>query len=296
MDSTKTILLTGATSGIGRATTHALVKRGHRVVAAGRDQTALAELARELGVATVHLDLTDPANIRAAVAEATAHAGTTGIDVLVNNAGMGILAPIAEIEIDDVRRQFETNVFGLLALTQAVITHMRARRRGRIVNVSSVGGRLTLPLFGAYNATKHALESISDAMRYELAGLGIDVAIIEPGAIRTNFSSRAATQGGAYARSDGPFARVMSRGLELLERADARAPGPDCVASAIVAAVEARRPRARYVVPRINVLGIVLFRVLPTSLADAVFRRVYGLASKPTPSARELPAARLDGA
>jgi NAD(P)-dependent dehydrogenase (short-subunit alcohol dehydrogenase family) len=272
----RTILLTGATSGIGHATARALVQRGHRVIAAGRDEIALAAVADELGVVPLRLDLTDPDSVDAGVQRAFA-AAPDGIDVLVNNAGMGVLAPMAEIDPADLRRQFETNVFGLVALTQRLVPHMRERGRGRIINVSSVGGRMTLPLFGGYNATKHALESISDAFRYELAAFGIDVVLVEPGVIRTSFSSRAAHDGRSYLGANGPYARAMTRGMDLLARADLRAAPAPRVARTIADVVEVRRPRARYIVPRRTVMALWLLGVLPTRWTDALFRRVYAL-------------------
>jgi NAD(P)-dependent dehydrogenase (short-subunit alcohol dehydrogenase family) len=271
-----TVLLTGATSGIGHATARLLVQRGHRVIAAGRDTVALGAIAAELGVVPLRLDLTDPDSIEAAVSKAFA-AAPDGIDVLINNAGMGVLAPMAEIDPADLRRQFETNVFGLVALTQRLVPHMRERGRGRIINVSSVGGRMTLPLLGGYNATKHALESISDAFRYELAAFGIDVVLVEPGVIRTSFSSRAAHDGRPYLSANGPYARAMTRGMELMARADVRAAPAPRVARTIADIVAARRPRARYIVPRRTVMALWLLGVLPTRWTDALFRRIYAL-------------------
>ncbi|HET6585030.1 MAG TPA: SDR family NAD(P)-dependent oxidoreductase [Nannocystaceae bacterium] len=284
-----TVLLTGATSGIGHATARTLVQRGHRVIAAGRDEVALAAIRNELGVVPLRLDLTDADSIDAAVRHAL-EVAPEGIDVLVNNAGMGVLAPMAEIDPADLRRQFETNVFGLVALTQRLVPHMRDRGRGRIINVSSIGGRMTLPLFGGYNATKHALESISDAFRYELAAFGIDVVLVEPGVIRTSFSSRAAHDGRSYLNASGPYARAMTRGMDLLARADLRAAPALRVARTIADAVEARRPRARYVVPRRTVMALWLLGVLPTRWTDALLRRVWALDATP-PALQESPAA-----
>jgi len=277
---TQTFLLTGATSGIGHATARALVQRGHRVIAAGRDRVALAAIADELGVVPVQLDLTDDASIDAAVARVRAIA-PEGIDVLVNNAGMGVLAPMSEIDPADLRRQFETNVFGLVALTQRIVPQMRERGRGRIINIGSVGGRMTLPLMGGYNATKHALEAISDAFRYELSAFGIDVVLVEPGVIRTSFSTRAAHDGRSYLSATGPYARAMTRGMDLLARSDTHAAPALRVAQTVVAAAEARRPRARYIVPRRTVLALWMLGILPTRWTDAVFRRVYALDAAP---------------
>src|SRR4051812_9899071 len=193
--SKQTILITGATAGIGRDTALHLTRAGHHVIASGRSVDALNELRREAaGIAqggrldTVRLDVTDAASIAAAVAECDRLTAGHGVDVLVNNAGFGIAVPVAEISDDDLRAQFDTNVFGLVAMVRAFVPQMRARGRGRIVNVSSIGGKITLPFFGGYNSTKHAVESLSDAMRVELKPFGIQVSIVEPGAIRTNFA------------------------------------------------------------------------------------------------------------
>src|SRR5262249_28425052 len=149
------------------------------------------------------LDVTSPSSIAAAVAEVDKLTDKRGLDVLVNNAGFGVLGPTSEISDSEMRRQYETNVFGLMNVTRAFLPQMMERRSGRIINVSSVGGRITLPYFGVYNSTKYAVESLSDAMRYELRPFGIDVAMIEPGVIRTNFEATAVTN--LKALADGPY-------------------------------------------------------------------------------------------
>src|SRR5579871_1628690 len=177
---TQTILITGATSGIGRETALYLARRGHRVIASGRNREQLASLKEEAAGAaleTVRLDVCDAQSIAEAAKEVERTTGGRGIDALVNNAGFGFAVAADEMTDADLRAQFETNVFGLMAMVRAFVPQMRARGRGRIVNVSSVGGRVTLPFFGAYNATKYAVESLSDAMRIELKPFGVDVAI-----------------------------------------------------------------------------------------------------------------------
>src|SRR5262249_55022011 len=138
-----------------------------------------------------------------------------GLDALVNNAGFGVAVPVDEISDADLRAQFETNVFGLVAMVCAFVPKMRARGRGRVVNVSSIGGRMTLPFLGSYNATKHAVESLSDAMRVELGAFGIDVSLIEPGGIRTNFATRTIDESTAYRNPESPYAAAHAVYLKM---------------------------------------------------------------------------------
>ncbi|HEY5938957.1 MAG TPA: SDR family NAD(P)-dependent oxidoreductase, partial [Kofleriaceae bacterium] len=157
--SSKTILITGATAGIGRMSALFLAKQGHHVIASGRKVDELAKLKVEatgFKLDTLVLDVTSANSIAEAVGEVSRLTGGHGLDVLVNNAGFGVLGPSSEISDSEMRRQYETNVFGLMAVTRAFIPQMRARRSGRIINVSSVGGRMTLPYFGVYNSTKYA--------------------------------------------------------------------------------------------------------------------------------------------
>jgi NAD(P)-dependent dehydrogenase (short-subunit alcohol dehydrogenase family) len=188
---------------------------------------------------------------------------------------------VAEISDADLRAQFDTNVFGLVAMVRAFVPQMRARGRGRIVNVSSIGGKMTLPFFGGYNSTKHAVESLSDAMRVELKPFGIQVAIVEPGAIRTNFATRTVDEANAYRNSDSVYATAHATYVKMAKRADEFAPGPKVIARAIEKASLSRRPRVRYVAPFFG--GRVLLRLvqlLPVRLLDFVFAQALGLTRK----------------
>ena len=234
------ILITGATAGIGRTTALYLVDRGHHVIASGRRADELARLAADArGKAgrldTVALDVTAPDSIAAAVRAVEQLTGERGLDVLINNAGFGVLGPTSEIADAEMRRNYETNVFGLMNVIRAVLPAMRARRSGRIINVSSVGGRLTLPYFGVYNSTKYAVESLSDALRYELRPFGVDVVLIEPGVIRTNFEATAVAGIAAYTTT--PYAAPMARYEQMSRVADRFASAPIVVAEAIGRAV-----------------------------------------------------------
>src|SRR5215470_5991903 len=252
MSNSKIIFLTGATAGIGRTTALHLAQLGHHVIASGRRSTELARLAADAKglpgtIAVVELDVTQPDSIAAAVAAVAKLTADRGPDVLINNAGFGVLGPTSEISDAEMRRQYETNVFGLMNVTRAFLPAMRARRAGRIINVSSMGGRITLPYFGVYNSTKYAVESLSDALRYELRPFGIDVALIEPGVIRTNFESTAVNNLGAM--RDGAYGQAFAKYEEMSKMADRFASNPIVIAKAIARAVKARRASARYVAP-----------------------------------------------
>src|SRR4051812_3820994 len=247
----KTVLITGATAGIGRMTALHLAKLGHHVIASGRKVAELAKLKDEAAsigkLDTLVLDVTSKASIDGAVATVAELTGGKSLDVLVNNAGFGVLGPTAEISDAEMRRQYDTNVFGLMSVTRAFLPKMISRRAGRVVNVSSVGGRVTLPYFGVYNSTKFAVESLSDALRYELRPFGVDVSLIEPGVIRTNFEATAVANLGSLQSS--AYSAAIGKYEALSRRADRFASEPIVVAKAIARAVEARRPSARYVAP-----------------------------------------------
>ncbi|MBX3189748.1 MAG: SDR family oxidoreductase [Labilithrix sp.] len=279
----KTILITGATAGIGRHAALDLARKGHHVIATGRRKAALDTLAKEAGslagrLDVVVLDVTSESSIAAAVSAVDALTDGYGLDVLVNNAGYGQMGPIEEVSDAVVRRQFDTNVFGLLAMTRAFLPKMRERGRGRVVNVGSIGGRVTFPLMGIYNATKYALESISDALRNEVKPFGVDVSIVEPGPIATEFNDRAMETIDVVDGS--PYAPVVAAADDFRKQFESNASGPEVTTRAIVHASLARRPRVRYVAPGYLALMFFFLAILPTRLVDAVMRRVSGLTAK----------------
>src|SRR3954471_19666455 len=267
----KAVLVTGCSSGIGRATAKHLAQRGWTVYASARRREAIADL-EAVGCRLLALDVTDEASMVAAVAAMEAEAGAVG--VLVNNAGYSQSGAIETVPMDEVRRQFETNVFGLGRLCQLVLPAMRAQRWGRIINLSSMGGRLVFPGGGCYHATKFAVEALSDALRFEVKGFGIDVVLIEPGLIKTEFGTAAV--GSLAPASDGPYAEFNhavgsttagaydNGGLARLGA------GPDAVAEAIEKAI--RHPRARVRVTASARIMIGLRRVMPDSLWDRTMR------------------------
>lgn len=269
------VLVTGCSSGIGWATAERLARDGWTVYATARRLDSIAGL-EAAGCRLLQLDVTDDGSMRAAVEEVERAEGAVG--VLVNNAGYSQSGAVESVPIDVARRQFETNVFGLVRLTQLVLPGMRRAGSGRIVNVGSMGGRLTFPGGGWYHASKHALEALTDALRFELSGFGIDVVLIQPGLIGTGFAEAAV---GSIELDDGPYARfnaaVGAATAGAYEGGFARrlGGGPDAVAKAIEQAVTARRPRTRYRVTASARLFMTLRRLLPDRAWDALVGRTY---------------------
>ena len=275
----QSILITGATSGIGRDAALRLARAGQLVLAGGRRPDALAALAAEARgrLEPVALDVTDPASVAAARAQVERRTGGRGLDVLVNNAGYALPGPLEALAERDLRQLFDTNVFGLLAVTRAFVPAMRERGQGRVVNVGSIMGRVAMPLLGAYNATKHAVAAMTETLRMELAPFGITVVLVEPGALRTGFASRALAGLGPYRDPASPYATALAGTDAAWAWVYRFAPGPAPAGRAIVRAATTARPAARYVVPARNRLVVAALVALPTSAADATKRRIMGL-------------------
>jgi NAD(P)-dependent dehydrogenase (short-subunit alcohol dehydrogenase family) len=279
--SPRVALVTGASSGIGERTALRLHEAGFVVYAVARRVERMQALAAA-GVHVFAMDVTDDESVTSGVARIIEEQGR--IDVLVNNAGYGSYGAVEDVPIEEARQQFEVNVFGLARLTQLVTPHMRAiageplAQRPRIVNMSSIGGKFYEPLGAWYHATKFAVEGFSDSLRIELAPHGIDVIIIEPGPIRTEWNSISrdslleASRGGAYEEQAERVHHVMAR-------ADRRvvSSGPDVVAKKIVAAVQANTPRARYPVGRGARSIVRARRFLPDAAFDYVVKGMYGV-------------------
>ena len=290
MSQTKTILITGATSGIGRAAALHFAAAGHRVIATGRNPAALAILADEPGgedLIPLRLDVTDQASIDAARAQVEMRLGGQPIDVLINNPGYGLAAPITELDPADLRHQLETNVVGLVAVTRAFVPAMQAARAGTVINVSSIAGRIAFPLFGPYTASKHAVEAISDALRIELRPFGVRVVVIEPGPIHTGFAETTMTAVDRYRREDSAYAPVYARADAIRARSDEMASGVEVVIRAMGRAMRARRPAPRYVVPRSSRLLLAVLTRLPSRFADALYARLLGLTPARLPAGRQ---------
>jgi NAD(P)-dependent dehydrogenase (short-subunit alcohol dehydrogenase family) len=278
----KTALITGGTDGLGKATAIRLAEEGFRVVATGRDparRAALDSLARErkLPLSTVEMDVREDASVERALAEARSRVGA--IDVLINNAGVGYYAVMEEITLDDLRQQMETNFFGVVRVTQRVLPEMRVRRGGRVINLSSIAGKYSFPLFGPYSASKFALEAISDAWRMELRPLGIDVVLIEPGFIPTGFQGRAHELASSYIANAerSPYAQLYKNyGRGYRKSAATAKDTPEDCAQVILRALRAARPRARYTVTRRATILSVAKRILPDAFLDWRIGRSLG--------------------
>jgi len=281
----KAVLITGCSTGIGRATAQRLAGSGWTVYASARRPESIADL-QEAGCRTLALDVTDERSMREAVAAVERDEGAVG--VLVNNAGYSQSGAIETVPIEAARRQFETNVFGVVRLTQLVLPKMREQRWGRIVNIGSMGGRLSFPGAGHYHATKHALEALSDALRFELRGFGIDVILLEPGLITTEFgetASSAIAAAGSEA-DEGPYAR-FNAAVGALTRGAYEGPmrrlggGPDRVAKVIERVLSLRRPPARVAITPSAKLTIAARRLLSDRAWDAAMRRQFPEPGRP---------------
>lgn len=263
------VLITGASSGIGKATAKLLLKHGYKVYAGARRVENLKEL-EYLSARIMPLDVTEEDSLRKAVEMVMEAEGR--LDVLVNNAGYGAHGAIEDVPMSEARRQFDVNLFGLARLTQLVLPIMRKQGSGTIVNISSIAGKLSLPLAGWYHATKHALEAYSDALRIEAGIFGIKVILIEPGAIKTEWDTVALANLSKYSGS-GPYA-ALSRKLTSNFRAGYRdrAPGPEVVAETILKAIRSGCPAARYAVPFQAKAALLLKRFLPDRVLDGVIK------------------------
>ncbi len=281
----KAVLITGCSSGIGRATAERLAGHGWTVYATARRPESIADLERA-GCRTLALDVTDEDSMQAAVRTVEDAEGAVG--VLVNNAGYSQGGPIEQVPMEAVRRQFETNVFGAIRLAQLVLGAMRRQRWGKIVNVGSMGGRLTFPGGGLYHATKYSLEAISDALRFEVRGFGVDAILIEPGLIVTDFAQAAVATTANLGKSDGEEGAEDDRTNDVYEQFNVKVAalttgvyegptrhlggGPEVVARAIERAIKRRRAPSRVLVTPSARLTILQRRLMPDRAWDAAMR------------------------
>jgi NAD(P)-dependent dehydrogenase (short-subunit alcohol dehydrogenase family) len=271
----KAVLITGCSTGIGRATAEHLAAKGHTVYATARRAEAIADLEGK-GCRTLALDVTDEGSMQAAVDRVVADEGAVG--VLVNNAGYSQSGAIETVDLDDVRRQFETNVFGLMRMCQLALPGMRDQRWGRIVNISSMGANFVFPGGGIYHATKYAVDAISDALRFEVKGFGVDVAIIQPGLIVTEFGNTAAegtqVEDGPYGHFNATVAKTTKEAYEggFMTKLGG---GPETVAKAIEKAITARKPKIRYrVTPSAHIL-LNQRRLMTAGMWDAMLKTQF---------------------
>lgn len=282
----KTVLITGATDGLGKAAAIVLAEHGYRVYAAGRSPEKRAQLdqlakTKSLPLQSLELDVCSDDSVRAAVGLVLSDSGA--IDVLINNAGLGYMAVVEELKMEDMRRQFETNVFGVLRVTQAVLPHMRERRSGRILMISSVAGLVSPPTYGAYSSSKHALEGLSNSLRLELYPFGIEVILIEPGYIVTNFQQTATVLAKPYvdASKSSPYAKIYSGAWGGANKGrDGSKTTPEDCARVMLRAIEARSPNPRYGVT--SLARTVKFgkRFLTDKMMDYILRKKYGVSER----------------
>lgn len=275
MKTDKNVFITGTSSGIGLAAAHEMKSRGRRVFAGARKPEDL-EMLRERGFEPVNIDLADSTSIRRAVAEVKEHTGGR-LDGLVNNAGFGHPGALEDVSREAMRRQFEVNVFGLLELTNAVLPWMVERGAGRVVHVSSVVGRVAIPMMGIYSASKFAVEALADVQRVELRGTGVKVVLVEPGPITTTFSKNAEQSARQDLNVEGSrFSKRYER--ELKARRSERDPRPfslppEAAAKKIAKALTSPRPFKRYKVTLPAHLGAAMSRIAPDALIDWILAR-----------------------
>jgi NADP-dependent 3-hydroxy acid dehydrogenase YdfG len=277
----KVVLVTGCSSGIGKATALSFVKAGYITYATARRPETLQEL-RAQNCHTLQLDVTDETSMKTAVQEIERKHGA--VDILVNNAGYGLNGPVEELDMANVKHQFETNVFGLVRLSQLVLPGMRHKGWGRVINVGSVGGTFTAPGAGAYHASKWAVESFNDALRYEVKPFGVDVVLIQPTGVYTEFDKKIAVSS-APLSSNSPYKFFMENHVKTTtqmfsENSSAGIIKAEDVAKTILNAVQARRPRTRYKVGLSAHLYSGLRRIVSDRQWDAVMARQFSMQPK----------------
>ncbi len=276
------VLITGCSTGIGAATASLLAERGFTVYATARRPETLRDLEAK-GCRTLALDVTDEDSMAAAVERVESDEGA--VRALVNNAGYSQSGALETLTLDSVRAQFETNVFGLLRMTQLVLPGMRRAGTGRVVNMGSMGGRLTFPGGGVYHATKYAVEALSDALRFEVQGFGVKVVLVEPGLITTEFANTAVASVDSGATDDGPYAHfneAVRKGTAAAYTGPMGKLGgpPEAVAKVVLKALTSTRPRARYTVTPSAKLAITQRRVTPDRLWDLGMRAQFPVPGK----------------
>jgi NAD(P)-dependent dehydrogenase (short-subunit alcohol dehydrogenase family) len=273
-----TVLVTGASSGIGHAVARALAARGHRVFAAARRLDRLVQLEHhDSRISAIPMNVADPGSIDAAAERITEMTDGQGVHAVINNAGYALSGPVVALSGEAVRHQYQTNVFGVLDVTRAFIPPMLERGAGRIINVSSVLGRVSLPGLGIYSSTKFALEGMSDALRVELASRGIDVVLIEPGFVRTELGAASATESERFHLHGDAYEDLVEKTASYVARWAGRAGSIDTVVAAVTEAVVSPSVRARYSMPRGQRHLFALLRLAPDRVVDGVHHRLAGL-------------------
>lgn len=238
----KTVLITGASSGFGKRVAEKLLDEGYTIYAAARRVEKMTDIELK-GAHILRMDVTDNGSVEAGVAQVIKEQGR--IDVLFNNAGYGSFGPVECVPVEDIQRQYEVNVFGMARLIKAVLPHMRKKRNGLVINTASMVGHISFPVMGWYASTKHAIEGMSDALRMEVKPFGIDVVVIDPGPVKTEFDAVGVA---ALDRLETPedYKPLTAGFSNYMANLYARCPGPESTADAVVKAIKAKRPKTRY--------------------------------------------------
>jgi short-subunit dehydrogenase len=285
--SDQVVLVTGASAGIGEVVALKAADQGAKLILAARREgvlQTLKDLITQKGgeALVVAVDMADPDQVRALAQKTLDHFGR--VDILVNNAGYSQAGPIEEVPEEAVRHQFEVNVFGLLTLTRSLIPEMRQRGSGRIINLSSVSGQISMPFSGIYNASKFAVEALSDALRVEVAPFGIQVIVIEPGPVKTDFFRTMQETATANMSPAGPYRAVWENMQEIMGSFKGLAWPVEKVADRILQAMTDAKPSSRYTAFTGGKVGLGLMQIMPAALGDWMWKRIYGLehlAAKP---------------
>jgi NAD(P)-dependent dehydrogenase (short-subunit alcohol dehydrogenase family) len=267
--SRSTVLITGSSAGIGKATALLFRQRGWNVAATMRSPDKATDLQGLDHLSPLRLDVTDSGSIQSAIAKTLETFG--GIDAVVNNAGYGLMGPFENCTLDQIRRQFDTNVFGLMAVSQAILPHFRDRKRGTLINISSIGGRLTFPLYSLYHSTKWAVEGFSESLHYELAPLNIRVKLVEPGAIQTDFYERSADR---QLKLDPDYQSFYQRVMPRMDKAGQSGSPPEAVAEVIFRAATDGRDQLRYAAGKQAGFLLTLRKLLPEPLFYQLIRQI----------------------
>lgn len=255
----KTILITGASSGIGRATAKIFASRGWQVVATMRSPEKETELTKNDNILVLPLDVTKPETIAKSVKTAVDRFGS--IDVLVNNAGFYAVGALESFSEEDMVRQIDTNLIGLIRVTKAVLPYMRQRRSGKIVNVSSIAGRMTVPIQSLYHATKWGVEGFTEALQFEVKPFGIDVSLVEPGVINTDFYGRSMN----CAMPDNEYKNYVMAVHDYLVKSGGQGSAPEIIGESIFKIAESRKPKLRYLVGKSTFI-VLMHKILPRSV------------------------------
>ncbi len=267
--SSKVVLITGCSTGIGRDLAQRLAHANYTVVATARHPESLSGLPVAL---QLPLDVTDPVSIESATEEVVRRFGR--IDVLVNNAGYAVRGAVEDLAVEQVQQMFNVNVYGVIRMIRAVVPYMRQQKSGRVITIGSLAGKLVLPVNGTYSATKFALEALHDALRLELAPFGIQVVLIEPGNIRSNFMATAqANSQKLLSNPDSPYHALYQHYLRVMTSMRKQDPGPETVSQVVQQAIEANKPKTRYMVA-VPFSQRVVLRLGDTA-RDKIFRRMF---------------------